>query len=85
LCFPEPEFLRLLKFAHALFDRDLEFWPDIEAAALVVQRIAAKRAGHAMPTTSAKFGARYGDDLDTLLAQQGVGVGVAVVRKNHAW
>ena len=38
-----------------------------------------------MPTTAtpAKFGARYGDDLNALLQQQGIAVSVAVAGKKR--
>src|SRR3954468_13013350 len=47
----------------------------------VVDRVAGDRAGHAVAAAAAaaEFGADDGDDLDAGLAQQRVGVGVAVV------
>src|SRR5262245_33314652 len=52
----------------------------------VVHRIAADRAGHAVPAATAapELGADDRDDLDALLAQERVRVGVAIVREDHA-
>src|SRR5262245_2490475 len=52
---------------------------------LVVHRIADDWAGHAVPATPAatQLGADDRDDLDALLAQQRVGVRVAVVGEDH--
>jgi hypothetical protein len=53
---------------------------------LLIDRIADDRAGHAMPAAAAaaKLRARDRDDLDALLAQQGIGVHVAVVGEYDA-
>ena len=51
-----------------------------------IHRVADDRAGHAMTaaTAAAEFGTDDGDDFDAFLAQQGVGVHVAVVGVDHA-
>src|SRR5687767_3668314 len=48
--------------------------------------VAEDRAGHAVPAAAAaaEFLAADGDDLDARLAEQRVGVGVAVVPDDHA-
>src|SRR4051812_10614918 len=48
-------------------------------------RVTDDRAGHAVAaaTATAELGAHDGDDLDALLAQQRVGVGVAVIGEHH--
>jgi hypothetical protein len=53
---------------------------------LEVDRVADQRAGHAVAASAAaaELGADDGDDLDSGLAQQGVGAGVAVVGEHHA-
>ena len=50
-----------------------------------VDRVADDRAGHAVPAAAAaaELGADDGDHLDTRLAQQRIGVGVAVVGEHH--
>src|SRR6516162_4649225 len=52
---------------------------------LLVNRIADDRAGHAMTPAAAtpQLGADDRDDLNTFLAQQGVGVRIAIVGENH--
>ena len=52
----------------------------------VVHGVADDRAGHAVAAAAAaaELGADDRDDLDALLAQQRVGVGVAVVGEHHA-
>jgi hypothetical protein len=52
----------------------------------LIRGVADDRAGHAMAAAAAaaELGADDGDDLDALLAQQRVGVGVAVVGEDHA-
>src|SRR5215468_5258325 len=54
------------------------------AMASVIDRLAHDRAGHAMAAAAAaaELGADDGDDLDAFLAQERVGVGVAVVGEN---
>src|SRR5574337_1409743 len=51
-----------------------------------VGRVARDRAGHAMPAAAAaaELAAAHRDHLDPGLAQQRVGVGVAVVGDDHA-
>src|SRR5690606_8443510 len=53
---------------------------------LVVHGIANDRAGHAMAaaTSAPKFRAGDGDDLNALFAQQRIGIGVAIIGKDHA-
>src|SRR5262245_3012186 len=55
-------------------------------APLVVHRIPSDRTGHAVTTasTAAEFRADDGNHLDALLAQQGVGVGIAIVSEDDA-
>src|SRR5674536_153771 len=50
-----------------------------------VHGIAAQRAGHAVTaaTAAAEFGADDRNDLDARLAQQRIGLGVAVVGEDH--
>src|SRR5438105_188968 len=52
---------------------------------LVIHRIADDRAGHAMPAAAAaaQFGAGDRDDFDALLAQQRVGIHVAIIGEDH--
>src|SRR5690606_10672852 len=52
----------------------------------VIDRVADDRAGHAVAAATAapQFAGADGDDLDAGLAQQGIGVGVAVVADDHA-
>ena len=53
---------------------------------LIVHGVADDRAGHAVAAAapSAQLGADDGDHLDAFLAQQRVGVDVAVVGEDHA-
>src|SRR5687768_13183322 len=55
-------------------------------ASSVVDRVAGDGAGHAVAAAAAaaELGADDGDDLDSGLAEQGVGGGVAVVGEDHA-
>src|SRR5690349_20388175 len=57
-----------------------------DSGALEVDRVADQRAGHAVAAAAAaaEFGADDGDDLDSGLAEQGIGAGVAVVGEHHA-
>src|SRR2546430_17625551 len=54
---------------------------------LEIDAVARQGAGHAVAAAAAaaQLGADDGDDVDTGLAQQGVGVGVAVVGDDNPW